>query len=105
MGMLQQNEEFKAKEMTLQEKISALEQDNARLKSQLQSQSQNSNGLGSGMNSVNSMQSYEQSLVMSNIMNTQNNNTHVRKQRDPTMSLINPRRAKKRRTGFQFAGA
>lgn len=91
--------ELKQKYIALQQSHKLLQQQNVKLN---ELTTQNSNNMNIG-NSMNSIQSMEQSLIMSNISNKQI--TKKRKQRDPNMSLMNPRRAKKRKTGLQFAGA
>ena len=89
-------DELKANYLALQQKTQILEQQNVRLNAM----TQNSNNLNIA-NNMNLSQSMEQSLVMSNLSNKQN--AKKRKQRDPKLSLMNPRRAKKRKK-IQFAG-
>ena len=93
---------LKTENMTLQRKIVLLEQENMRLKSnQSQMNMPNTMDLG-GLMGIDLTQNLGSSIGTSV---SSNSNSRVRKERDPNMSLMNPRRAKRRKTGFKFAGS
>ena len=98
--------EIKTENMSLQRKIAMLEQENMRLKANNVANMNMPNTFDIGaLNMDLTQNSIVSSAIGSMNSNTSNPNKRIRKQRDLNMSLMNPRRAKRRKTGFKFAGS